>query len=413
MDISRVKNVLQSARIIVENQKVEEKIKGEKFNLFSILKMETKENETHSAFLGELLNPGGSHLMGNVFLDIFLEEIKDTSLDRNSTRVILEKNIGPVIIDEDDPLRSTGGRIDIYLEDKNGNTVSIENKINAPEQKLQVVRYFNHKKERNKVYYLTLDGKEPSSYSTSTLQSEKDFIEISYKYHILEWLKKCHKESFENSILRESIKQYIILLKKITGKMDNRHRDELYKIILSNYEAVESIISNSSEARKTVCHEIHESVVTLLKEKFKDIPEIVVEIGNDVWKKNSQIWIRMNSQKSRVLNFVLESFSGEGHFDGNLFLGILNPPPHDSKYAVLPNELSISNWIINKRLISDFEGFKVNLKDKSTIQKLYTDAIFKSSFIQHIVKESREYFDEQFPALKRFLETGEISEIVE
>jgi hypothetical protein len=129
MDLLKTQNLLQTARIIIENQKEEEKIKGEKFNVFSILKMETKENETHSAFLGKLLNPAGSHLMRNIFLNHFLEDINDTILDRNSIRVILEKNIGPVFINENEPLKSTGGRIDIYLEDKNGNTISIENKI--------------------------------------------------------------------------------------------------------------------------------------------------------------------------------------------------------------------------------------------------------------------------------------------
>lgn len=51
-----------------------EKLKesGENFNIFSILKMESKENDTHSAFLGELLNPNGSHLKEDLFLSAFV-----------------------------------------------------------------------------------------------------------------------------------------------------------------------------------------------------------------------------------------------------------------------------------------------------------------------------------------------------
>lgn len=47
------------------------KNKGELFNTFSILKMETAENKTHSNFIAELLNPKGSHLKGSIFLERF------------------------------------------------------------------------------------------------------------------------------------------------------------------------------------------------------------------------------------------------------------------------------------------------------------------------------------------------------
>jgi hypothetical protein len=195
--------------------------------------------------------------------------------------------------------------------------------------------------------------------------------------------------------------------------MEDRFKDEMFNLILSNYEAVESIISNSDEARRTLCLEIQESVFKLLEEEFKEISYIAIEMGNGVQEKNSQIWMKLKSPNPKKLDFVLESFSGRGHFDGNLFLGILNPPPHNSEFAVPPNELSLSNWIINKRLISDFNGFKTNLNDKSTIQKLHTDKEFKKNFIRHIVNESKEYFDQQYPNLKRFLENGEIPKVIE
>lgn len=98
----------------------------ENLNLFSILKMESNENATHSAFLGELLNPKGSHLKGNIFLKLFLATIHGHGkiFDVDSTQLILEKYIG---IRNDETKQ--GGRIDIYLKDKRGNSISIENKI--------------------------------------------------------------------------------------------------------------------------------------------------------------------------------------------------------------------------------------------------------------------------------------------
>ena len=72
MQFKSIKNILDSTKTIVEHQNILERIKGEKFNVFSILKMESKENDTHSNFIGELLNPQGSHFKGSIFLKLFL-----------------------------------------------------------------------------------------------------------------------------------------------------------------------------------------------------------------------------------------------------------------------------------------------------------------------------------------------------
>lgn len=401
-------NLLKSVSVIIEEEKREELRKGEKFNIFSILRMEFKENDTHSAFLGELLNPSGSHLKGSLFLELFLEEIEAKYLDTNSAQVILEKSIGPVIINEGTPLKSSGGRIDIYLEDSNRNSISIENKLNAPEQRFQVVRYYNFNRSKNKVYYLTISGATPSSYSTHNLIASEDYYEISYSHHIINWLEKCIMKLPDASILRGSIRQYLILLQKITGKMDSTYKDKLIHSILSNFETAENIVLNLDEARKVVCHDIFECSFTQLKEIFAPNTDLEVIKGNSIDHKHSQIWIKPFNQKDRVLWFVIESFSGNGHFNGNMFMGILNPPPHESKYKESPNQTSLSNWIINKRDFSKLQGYNTNLKDAQTVQKIYTDKIFKTEFVNHICKEVKEYIDQELPNLKIFLKTGKL-----
>ena len=50
-------------------------IGGDKFNIFSILKMERLEVDTHSAFIYELINPNGTHFQGNKYFEIFIEEV--------------------------------------------------------------------------------------------------------------------------------------------------------------------------------------------------------------------------------------------------------------------------------------------------------------------------------------------------
>ena len=78
MSVSKEKILvlLNDVQKIVHQQEEIKILRGENFNIFSILKMESKENVTHSAFLGELLNPEGSHLLKKIFLAHFLKTIE-------------------------------------------------------------------------------------------------------------------------------------------------------------------------------------------------------------------------------------------------------------------------------------------------------------------------------------------------
>ena len=50
-------------------------LSGEKFNVFSIMGMESDEVRTHSSIIGELLNPKGSHSLGSKPLELFIKHI--------------------------------------------------------------------------------------------------------------------------------------------------------------------------------------------------------------------------------------------------------------------------------------------------------------------------------------------------
>src|SRR5690606_1496424 len=126
----------------------------------------------------------------------------------------------------------SGGRIDILI--KYGNKyISIENKIFAADQKNQLERYFNFNLGYNRVIYLTLDGKAASNGSCGNLKNE-DYQCIRYNYHIKNWLEECLKYTTDQPILRESIKQYLIIVKKLTYQMINTTDNELQKAIIGN-----------------------------------------------------------------------------------------------------------------------------------------------------------------------------------
>lgn len=77
----------------------EKRKRSECFNVFNTLGLRSEEVRLHSAFLAELLNPDGSHGMGNDFFRQFLSEvIKEERSDFiQSDKVnqnIVERSIG-------------------------------------------------------------------------------------------------------------------------------------------------------------------------------------------------------------------------------------------------------------------------------------------------------------------------------
>ena len=138
VNTKEVDRLLNNVKKLFDHKKKIEKLKGETFNVFSILKMERMENNTHSAFIKELLDPKGTHLKDGIFLKLFLECIENSDLDVTTAKVELEKHIGTR-----DDKNKTGGRIDIFISDAKGNYVSIENKI---EVLLDLMNYLDTEK---------------------------------------------------------------------------------------------------------------------------------------------------------------------------------------------------------------------------------------------------------------------------
>ncbi len=256
VEATQIQYILAQTNRFRDLHQERKKFRGENFNVFSVLKMEHRENATHSAFLGELLDPLGTHLMGAVFLKLFLKTVGyQGPLNPDTARLTLEYHIGTR-----NDKKKTGGRIDIYLQDDRGESISIENKIYAVDQPFQLERYANHNKGKNTVYYLTLDGKsaaeelnEKSAIQEKTnktlneaeeqKEEEPDFYDcLSYKQTIIRWLTLCLKEAADQPILRESIKQYMLLIKKITNQLsDNQMEQDLLNLIKANYESAKSL----------------------------------------------------------------------------------------------------------------------------------------------------------------------------
>jgi len=227
----------------IQNHKDLDRLSGDSFNVFRILKMETSEVKMHSALIGDLINPNGSHGQGKVFLDLFIEKCssKKDHLDTSNCSTHIEFNMGSM--NED---KTEGGRIDILVRDRNNKHLIVENKIHAPDQENQLLRYYNKAKDVD-LFYLTLDGSPPSAASCAGLEAEKHFYCISYSYHIISWLESCRKEAAALPILRESLTQYINLIKHLTNQTTSHQmQNKLTSIIKDNLESSFAIANNLS-----------------------------------------------------------------------------------------------------------------------------------------------------------------------
>lgn len=366
---------------ISQNEKIRE-LRGETFNLFSIMQMETAENKTHSNIICELLNSKGSHRNGNIYLKLFLDMFCQDHLDLDSTQVKTEFSIGNVDID-----RATGGRIDVYLWDNQGKTICIENKIHAPDQEKQIERYYNHNTSKNKVLYLNLLGAEPCDNSKGVFNSSEHFKIISYQKDILAWLEICLKESTDQPILRESIKQYYILIKKLTNTMDNQFNIDIKKLMISNIEATEYIRDNANTFLDEIKSNFRAAVVQSLRSKLELNFEVVEE--ENISSRYSKIWILPKSSIGKPLFFGIESFSGDNgaNLQGDLFIGVFNQTP-EMKPTLLNEVSEMSDyWLHNKKLEIDNQTicmrtsiFLKQIVDETSIDfKLIVDKVVAQS----------------------------------
>ncbi|ELL0596563.1 PD-(D/E)XK nuclease family protein [Vibrio vulnificus] len=262
------------------------------FNVFSILRKENDEVALHSRFIGELLNPKGTHNQASTFLHLFISSLNNKiQLDNANFSLSIERSFGNF------------GRIDLVLTSEN-DVIVIENKIHAIDQSKQLERYndavteYFGSKDKHLVY-LTLFGDPPSEASLGYLKNN-DIICISYADFIREWLTQCAREAYDYPSLRETIVQYKKLIEKLTGQTINeRQKMELKTLILTegNFEsalAIEQVMKDvKADLQKTVWKELQTSLkkegfdFEFVNHKFESAS---LDVCNDFYKTTNRAY---------------------------------------------------------------------------------------------------------------------------
>lgn len=314
MNNQNAQHLLEQVSVISNKYKDIAKITGENFNIFSVLRMQNDEVGLHSRFIGELLNPKGSHDQSGLFLKLFIQEIglrnEYTESQINNASVLIEENIGGISEDYE-----TGGRIDLVIKFPDSKReIVIENKIWAVDQPKQLWRY-RQQYPNAYLVYLTPFVKEPSKESLKNIALNQ-IICITYKTHIINWINNCVKESVNLPLIREVLNHYLNTINAITNQSNNHAMSQdIIKIILNSKENIDAALNlekNQDQWKDQLITQFFQRISQKLSEHNIKQHEFHIKYSE---KYN---WINFTSDISEKLNIGLSYAPQDTNFKSSI-----------------------------------------------------------------------------------------------
>ena len=281
----------------------EKRARGENFNVFSILGIETREFYI-CKMLGALLSPQGAHEAGEIFLEKFLEDVLNESAIGAETSIVRCEDA-----------TKKRRRIDLTIE-IDGKIIPIEAKIHAGDQEHQLADYFEEIKNRkgacDYICYLTKDGRKPSqnsmtSTSGNTILKETQIKRLSWKDDIVPWLEDCValEKVQRKTMVQANIWQ---LIDTIRG-WDNAMELQFKNIVNSDgrLDSALGIWQMVSAARDALWHNFVEEFESQMKDvhRLENIPD-----------KESEYWFKKPEQGNYGIGLVLKNGSRDNHCIG-------------------------------------------------------------------------------------------------
>ena len=293
--------LLTKADTILEKYNYAEKLK-ENFNIFEILGLENLEVDLHSFLIFSLIkNPKKNSLYENffkIFLEIVLKEKYDSS---KKYQVFREYQI-------------FNGRMDFYIK-TDDKEYAVEMKIWTVDSENQLKKYqkfLDSQHKKNKLYYLTLFGDDPIQEENKEINP----ILISFKEDISKWIKKCIEKSYDYPKTRETLKQYLFTINKLTNNLQDEEKEmEIKELLLKDNNL--KIAMELSKSIETVKEEVEEKFWEELMNKIN------IPLEKDTFFESSLKEINFYKEvnlKDKFLCFGL----GRGKNSIYFFIGLTN-----------------------------------------------------------------------------------------
>lgn len=375
MQKEKLQHLLNEINLVREKYQ-QRKDAEEKFNIFTTLIDESDEVKLHSRFISSLLDPEGPHKLGFTPLQLFLDTI-GSKLEFGEKATVTPNNSTWTEYKE----------IDILISDRQKKyAVIVENKIYSSDSnhqdRGQLEGYYQqilaegYNQENIEVYYLTLDHHEPSEESVCTNGRSPELKEkvqcIGYDIEIKKWLEKLVKETYNRPFIRETINQYLKLIKEMTNNIDTKEQLELTDLVGKNDDnlaAAKYIIEKHNHIYwHTIWNFIEElkkglDGVDLKVEPIKSEEQVQI-IDNIVHnkKKNTHLYLNIKDNNS-TLTWTLEY---DGNDDCGLYLGLRKESNKNNvkdlqkaiDNYVNTNNLQKNNYWYYLKYIKDLEGGK-------------------------------------------------------
>ena len=262
-----------------------------RFNLFRLLRPAHDEVRLHSRFLAELLNPTGTHGQGSIFLYLFANQ-----LQTDGFILPIDFNLNQVTV------RREHRRIDLLLDDGKYWFI-IENKIYAPDQPSQLLRYYNEAVASHRIpllHYLTLDGHTPAIHSTEGLPEAVAPQLLSYADSINEWLTHCTNATSNYIKLQQAILQYQQIIWHLIGQTMDNEKDAVLRLVEQADYAVQAaaLVRNWQHVRHHVEYQFWLELEKLVARNYR--------VDGEAHFSRDTIHAAIHRQKNRTTGYGIK-----------------------------------------------------------------------------------------------------------
>lgn len=311
------------------------------YNMVSVVRRPTHEVGMHSNVLYSLLDPEGKHYQGRLFLDLFIEHVLKLPLKDFSDDI-------SVVAEE---LTEDNRRIDFTIKSSH-TCIGIEMKVNSGDSENQISDYHKHLSDENRhnnikpqMYYLTKFGNDADPSSTNGV----DVVNISFKKHILTWLKLCQEEIKNITNLNIAFDNYIEIVQGITMQ----HRSNIIQIeeeLVNNKKELPTVLellNKDKEIKGRILYSFFNDVIAFatarkfslvsLKHPNKDGSHI--NYHSEVELKTCINWYLTNSSKKTkgIGLFIDCNFGGDFYLHiqaatNNLHIGLVKCTKDDGQW---------------------------------------------------------------------------------